>query len=195
VEYKNGERVHIPDDKRAKFKTRAGRTVLDGGGVQPDVPMEAEQQPLIVKKLREQDIIFKFVTQYCIGRDSIESLETFHFTDFAAFSAFLAKSDFKFETETDDLIKKIKEVSTSESYSSEVTSQVDQLKTVVEKEKAVQVKQHEKEILRAIEREILSRYYFETGLVRHQLKNDPELTEAIAILNSPPRYTAILQGK
>ncbi len=195
VEYKNGERVHIPDEKRAKFKTRAGRTVLDGGGVQPDVPFEAEKKPLIVKKLLEQDIIFNFVTQYCIGRDSIEDLETYHFTDFASFTSFLDKTDFLFETETDELIKKIKEVSSTESYSKEVTGQIDQLKSIVEKEKAVQVKQHEKEILQAIEREILSRYYFETGLVRHQLKNDPELSEAISLLNSPQRYTAILEGK
>jgi carboxyl-terminal processing protease len=195
VEYKNGERVHIPDEKRAKFKTRAGRTVLDGGGVQPDVPLEAEKVPLIVKKLLEQDIIFNFVTQYCIGRDSIDALETYHYTDFGSFQAFLAKSDFKFETETDDLIKKIKEVAIEETYSSNVTAQVESLKAVVEKEKATQIKLHEKEILRAIEREILSRYYFETGLVRHQLKNDPELAEAIAVLSAETRYTSILQGK
>jgi carboxyl-terminal processing protease len=193
VEYKNGERVHIADDKRAKFKTRAGRTVLDGGGVQPDVPMDADKRSLIVKKLMKQDIIFDYVTQYCIGIDSIESLETFRYTDFAAFKAYLDKSDFKFETETDEAILKLNELATQESYSAEVTKQVDQLKALVEKEKASQVSLHEKEILQAIEREILSRYYFETGLVRHQLKNDPELAEAIKILNSPQQYKSILQ--
>jgi len=195
VEYKNGERVHIPDDKRAKFKTRAGRTVLDGGGVQPDVPLTAEQRPLIVKKLMQQDVIFNYVTQYCIGKDSIESLETFHYKDFASFKAFLDKSDFKFETETDDALKKLKDVASTESYSTEVTSHIDQLKAIVEKEKATQVNKYEKEILQAIEREILSRYYFETGLVRHQLKNDPELAEAIKVLNNPQQYTSILQVK
>ncbi len=195
VEYKNGERVHIPDEKRGKFKTRGGRTVLDGGGVQPDIPLPNEQQPLIVKKLLEQDIIFNFVTQYCIGRDSIEALERFRYTDFQAFSTYLQKSDFKFETETDKLIRKIKETSSKEAYSAEVTTHLEQLKTLVEKEKAAQVRQHEKEILRAIEREMLSRYYFETGMVRHQLKNDPDLTEAINVIQSPQRYASILHGK
>jgi len=195
VEYKNGDRVHIPDDKRAKFKTRAGRTVLDGGGVQPDLPMPAEKRPLIVKKLMQQDIIFKYVTEYCIGLDSIASLETYHYTDFAAFKAYLDKSDFKFETDTDEAIRKLSEVASSESYSPELTSHVDELKTIVEKEKASQVTQYQKEILQAIEREILSRFYFETGLVRHQLKNDPELAKAISVLNNPKDYTSILQGK
>ncbi len=192
VEYKNGERVHIPDEKRAKFKTRAGRTVLDGGGVQPDVPMKAEQQPLVVKKLEDQDVIFNFVTQQCVGRDSIAPLEHFTYSDFASFSAFLDKSDFTLETETDALLQKLREVSAGESYSPNVTAELDKLKALVEQEKASQVRHHEKEILRAIEKEMLGRYYFETGLVRHQLKNDPELAEAIAILNDPARYRKIL---
>jgi carboxyl-terminal processing protease len=114
VEYKNGERVHIPDDKRAKFKTRAGRTVLDGGGVQPDVPMEAEQRPLIVQKLQDQDLIFNYVTQYCINRDSINPLESFHYTDFTSFTQYLAKNDFKFETKTDELITSLKDAAKEE---------------------------------------------------------------------------------
>jgi hypothetical protein len=39
----------------------------------------------------------------------------------------------------------------------------------------------------------LGRYYFETGLVRHQLKNDPELAQAISLLNDPARYSQILR--
>ncbi len=194
VVYKNGERVHIPDDQRAKFKTRAGRTVLDGGGVQPDVPMTAEQKPLIVQKLQDQDVIFNYVTQYCIGRDSIGPLESFRYTDFNGFTQYISKNEFKFETKTDDLIKNLKDVSKEEAYSSDVTGQVDKLKSIVEQEKTAQVKSHDKAILQAIEREILGRYYFETGLVRHQLKNDPELAEAIAVLKAPARYNSILKG-
>lgn len=195
VEYKNGERVHIPDDKRAKFKTRAGRTVLDGGGVQPDIPLPAEQRALIVKKLNQQDILFNFATQYCIGKDSIGPLESYRFTDFAAFKSYLEKSNFKFDSETDEAIRKLKEVAAKESYTGDVIGQVDELQKAVEKEKAAQVDLHQKEIMQAIEKEILSRYYFETGTVRHQLKNDPELAEAIKVINDPARYTSILQGK
>jgi len=193
VEYKNGERVHIPDEKRAKFKTRAGRTVLDGGGIQPDEAVKADEVPLIVKKLEDQDMIFNFVTQQCIGKDSIGPLETFQFNDFAGFSSFLDKSNFKFETETDQLIKQLRDMAAKESYTPEISGEIDQLKALVEKEKGTQVKKHEKEILRSIEKEMLGRYYFETGLVRHQLKNDSELADAIAILNSPDKYSSFLK--
>jgi carboxyl-terminal processing protease len=192
VEYKNGERVHIPDDQRAKFQTRAGRTVLDGGGVKPDVPLEPEQNPLIVKQLIKQNAIFNYATQYCIGLDSIGPMEDFHFTDFSAFSKYLNDSDFQYETETDEVLDNLKSVAEKESYSGEVAKQVEQLKTLVDKEKASQINTHMKEIILAIEREILSRYYYETGLVKHQLKNDPELATAIKILNNDKEYSSIL---
>ena len=192
VEYKNGERVHIPDDQRAKFQTRAGRTVLDGGGVKPDIPLDKADNPLIVKKLSKQNTIFNFVTDYCIGMDSIAALEDYHFQDFETFEKYLKDSHFEFETETDEMIAQLKEVAGSESYSDEVTRQVDHLKTIVEKEKATQINRHQKEIILEIEKEILSRYYFETGLVKYQLRNDPELAVAINLLNNEKEYQSIL---
>ncbi|MDQ3018199.1 MAG: hypothetical protein M3R25_15920, partial [Bacteroidota bacterium] len=118
-----------------------------------------------------------------------------HYTDFPSFLSFLGQNQFTFETKTDELIKNLRTVAGEEAYSKEVSGEVDNLKAIVEKEKSAQVKLHEKPILKEIEREILTRYYFETGLVRHQLKNDPELAEAIAILKSPTRYQQVLSGK
>jgi carboxyl-terminal processing protease len=195
VEYKDGERVHIPDDKRAKFKTRGGRTVLDGGGVQPDIPLVQEKAPLIVDKLKDQDVIFNFATQYCMGRDSVPGPETFQYTDFSSFQSFLQKSAFTFDTRTDEALRALKAVAGEESFSDELDQQIQGLAQQLTREKDTQVKKHEKEILKAIEREILVRYYFETGLVRHQLKNDPELKEAISVLNAPQRYSGILAGR
>lgn len=192
VEYKNGERVHIPDDQRAKFQTRAGRTVLDGGGVKPDIPLDKADNPLIVKKLIKQNAIFNFVTDYCIGKDSIAALEAYHFQDFENFEKYLKDSHFEFETETDEVIHQLKEVAGNEAYSQEVTRQVDHLKTIVEKEKATQINSHQKEIILEIEKEILSRYYFETGLVKYQLRNDPELAVAIDLLYNEKEYLSIL---
>lgn len=195
VEYKNGERVHIPDDKRARFKTRGGRTVLDGGGIQPDVRIEPKKEPLIVRKLIDQDAIFNFATQFCLDRDSVAGPEEFQYTDFGAFQAFLQKSKFTFDTRTDEALRTVGAVAAEEDFSDELGGQLQGLQAQLAKEKELQVKNHEKDIVEAIEREILVRYYFETGLVRHQLRNDPEVKEAIAILDAPQRYSGILAGR
>src|SRR5690606_40615194 len=106
-------------------------------------------------------------------------------SDFATFQSFLQKSAFTFDTRTDEAIRALRTVAGEEAFSADLDQQIQGLAQQLGKEKDAQVRKHEKEILKAIEREILVRYYFETGLVRHQLKNDPELKEAIAVLNAP----------
>ena len=50
-------------------------------------------------------------------------------------------------------------------------------------------------IIREIEQEIVGRYYFQRGKVRKSLKNDPEVEEAVKLLNDPARYDKILNGR
>ena len=47
-------------------------------------------------------------------------------------------------------------------------------------------------IVHEIEQEIVGRYYFQRGKVRKSLKNDPEVDEAVRLLNDPVRYKALL---
>ena len=106
VEYENGEPVNIPDDKRAKFKTRNGRTVLDGGGVKPDVHIEHHTDVPVVKSLLDQNLIFDFATQYCLQKETIEEVKDFHFTQFDEFLKFLEERDFRYNTKSEKLLKK-----------------------------------------------------------------------------------------
>ena len=54
---------------------------------------------------------------------------------------------------------------------------------------------HKDRILHEIEQDIVGRYYFQRGKVRKNLVNDPEVKEAIKLLNDSPRYKAILSGQ
>ena len=47
-------------------------------------------------------------------------------------------------------------------------------------------------IIRLIEKEIAGRYYYQRGKVQIGLRNDPEVNEAISILNDDKRYNEIL---
>jgi carboxyl-terminal processing protease len=94
VEYENGEPVDIPEEKRARFQTRNGRTVLDGGGVKPDVVVELPYEAAVVKALKDQFLLFKYVNEYTIGIDSINNLKDFQFDDWAGFKQFLVKKKF-----------------------------------------------------------------------------------------------------
>ena len=50
------------------------------------------------------------------------------------------------------------------------------------------------QIVREIEKEIVSRYYYINGKVQYSLRNDPELEKAMDILSDMDQYNGILSG-
>lgn len=193
VEYENGEPVSIPDEKRTPFKTRNGRTVLDGGGVKPDIVIDELSDAAIVKGLLEQHLIFDYVTQYCLKHDSIDKVEDFHFTEFDTFVDFLGNKDFHYDTDSEKLLKKLDKKSMEEGYN--LTNQINELKANIEASKKNALVKHQKEITDLIEKEIASRYHFQEGKIKMGLRNDTEIKEAIELLRNQNEYEKVLAGQ
>lgn len=190
VEYENGEPVDIPDEKRTPFKTKNNRVVLDGGGVKPDVIIDELSDAAIVKGLLEQHLIFDYVTQYCLTKDSIDTVEDFHFDDFNGFVNFLDNKDFHYNTDSEKLLNKLQKKSKTEGY--DLTESIESLKAQIEVSKKDALKEYEKEIIDLIEKEIASRYYFQEGKIKMSLRNDIEIVEAIKLLGNKMEYNKIL---
>ncbi|RMG82337.1 MAG: S41 family peptidase, partial [Bacteroidetes bacterium] len=108
VEYHNGEPANIPDDKRAKFTTRNGRVVLDGGGLSPDVPIDVDADSDILKTLESKHLVFKYATEYVLKHPTIPGVSEFRFTEWEDFVRFLEKNKFKYDTESEKLLEKLK---------------------------------------------------------------------------------------
>ena len=109
VKYEDGEPVDIPDEERSKFKTAGGRTVLDGGGVTPEVALENLGMPDILQQLDKQNIVFKYINTIADNYKTEEEEPTsLDFKDFAAFESFVKTSDFTFESKNNKLIDELK---------------------------------------------------------------------------------------
>ncbi len=195
VTYKNGIPVHTPDSLRAVFRTRNGRTVLDGGGIKPDVLLEKPAQSNIAKNLLEKNIIFDFVTQYCTKNPTIPAVDQFSFTGFTDFEQFLSNKKFEYETESEKMLKKMREEAIKEKYADLLKVDFASLESKIKNEKKSELGQHKLEIIDLIEREIVGRYYFHKGSVQMNLKNDAEVKAAIQLLNDLPKYNKILAKK
>ena len=191
VEYEDGEPIHIPDDQRTPFKTRNGRTVLDGGGVKPDVMIDRFTDAAIVQGLLEQHLIFDYVTQFCLKHDSIPAVEEFRFKDFDGFVQFLSERQFEYDTESEKLLKQLMEESAEEGY--ELTAQIDALKAKIASDKKDALMDNKDVIVDLIEKEISSRYYYQEGKIRMGLRNDVEIEEAIKLLKDQGKYQKVLQ--
>jgi len=75
----------------------------------------------------------------------------------------------------------------------ELQSELSAISKTLEADKEDHLKMYRDEIVNEIEMDIVGRYLFENGKTRQKLKNDPELKEAIAILNDQTRYQEILK--
>jgi len=191
VRYENGEPVDIPDDERGKFKTKAGREVLDGGGVSPDIKLEVLGGDPVTKGLLEEFIIFDYVNQWVQLHPAIDSVADFRFTDWEDFTSFLSKSDYTFTSKAEQLLEKAAEKAEEEGY--DISGQLSAIQASIDKEQATAIAAQKEEIIKIIEKEIAGRYYYQRGKVQMGLRNDREVQEAISVINDPARYREVLQ--
>lgn len=192
VSYEDGSPIDIPDSLRTAFKTQNGRPVLDGGGVTPDISLEKLTNIGIIRSLVKGNLIFDFVTEYCQDKESIPSIKDFSFTEFDAFTAFLTKRGYTYETDSEKVLKRLKKEAEEAKYLSSIQGELDAIQQKIEMEKQNDISQYKAEITNMIEKSIVSRYYYQQGKIKIGLKNDLEIKEAVAILGDKAKYEQLL---
>ena len=192
-EYEDGEPVDIPDSERAAFKTRNGRPVLDGGGVTPDIKLDAPKEPVVLKKLKEQNILFNYVTEYVKDKSTPEEIETIVFTDFEDFKSYVKKQNFEYQTDTEKKLLELKDTFEEDGYSDLLNADLDLLKNKIASEKMSAIETNKKDIINAIQEDISSRFFFQKGKAYQKLADDYEIDEAINVLTNKEKYKSILK--
>ena len=191
LEYENGIPKNIPDSLRSKFKTRQGRTVLDGGGITPDVIMPEKMLSEVTKALLDQYIIFEYVNVYCKDKDSIGQIEQFSFNAFDDFVAFVQARKFNYTTELEKSLIQARNQA-QQDQNKNLETDIDALLKKLTDAHSSKLTDAKDEIIQEIEREIVSRYYFQKGKVQYSLDSDAEVKKAIQILTAPSEYKKIL---
>ena len=192
VEYENGEPLDIPDDKRTPFKTRNGRTVLDGGGVKPDKIIDRDGSSKLLKQLQRSNIIFDYATNYCANKQSVGELMNLRFNDFTEFVAFVEERNFNYDSKTEKLLKDLEEQAAEDGF--DLKEGIEALKTSIVDTKRAELLEYQEAIEDIIEKEIAGRYFYQEGTVKIGLRNDLEIEEAIDLLKNTNEYKKILSN-
>ncbi len=187
VRYQNGEPVDIPDNERSKFKTANGRTVLDGGGITPDVKLPVVKNSEFADFLMDNHIIFKYANEYVLTHDSIESPGDFHFDNYDDFKDFYHKGKYDFVSQAEQTLMDL-----SKSSDEQVKEKLLEVKQEINKSQQDDLDQYKNEIIRLIELELVTRYYLQSGKAKHKLKGDTEVQKAIDVLKDNMQYKKIL---
>jgi carboxyl-terminal processing protease len=192
--YKDGQPVAIADSLRAVFKTKAGRKVLDGGGISPDINLVNTEWQQLLASLNRKQLIFDFATNYRQKQATIAAAEDFKLSskDFDDFLSFLKTKNYNYQTETDKLLEEFEKKAKEEKLWDENKAQIEKIKKTIEAEKMALLQKYRKELTQELAAEIVRRYYFERGRTVHLLANDPAIAKAMSVLNDQNEYNKLL---
>ena len=191
---KDGKAVRTDASKYNSFRTKKGRTVYDGGGIQPDVELAESKTSSIAEVLQKNDCIFNYVTSYYYKNPSLgDKIPEFSDADYADFKAFLKREKVSFDTETELALKATLEKAKKEKIDDSIKLQYEQLMTALQKSEDALLDKNQKEIKKLILEEIIKRYSYKEGLYQYYLKNNIEIAKATSILSNSAEYNKILQ--
>jgi carboxyl-terminal processing protease len=191
---KEGKAIRTDATKYNAFKTKKGRTVYDGGGIQPDIELEETKTSPITEAVVKSDGIFNYVTEYYYKHPDLGTkIPTVTDGDFTDFKQFLKREKVQLDTETEIALKNMLAAAKKEKIDAGITAEYQQLLNSVQRSEESQLNQSQKEIRELMLDEIIKRYQYKEGLYQYYTKSNSEIMKAISILNNSAEYNKILK--
>ncbi|MCK8481736.1 S41 family peptidase [Psychroserpens algicola] len=189
----NGKATRVKQENYNAFKTKKGRTVYDGGGVQPDLELDETKLSTITKAIVNENLIFKYATEYYY-KNSVTDLENFSLTDadFSDFKRFLKANNFSFETKTEKAFADALSVAKEEQLANEIDTNYSSLVSALNTYKNKAIDQNKTQLLSLLSDEIVKRYFYREGLYTYYISNNFEIQKGVEILKNPSNYLSYL---
>ncbi|HOK39032.1 MAG: S41 family peptidase [Bacteroidales bacterium] len=190
----DGSVGHVPDSLIKEFRTKNGRKVYDGGGVNPDIVIEPEYFSNITSSLIQKNLPFDYAVNFKLKNPEIASPENFKITDeiYNDFVEWLQDKDFDYQTETEIKLNELIQKSKDEKYFDLAENEINILKQKFAHDKNKDLQLFKDEISEILAQEIIIKYYYQNGLIKYSLKNDPEIIKAVEIAKNDTEYKKIL---
>ena len=185
----------IADSLIKTFKTKNGRSVIDGRGIEPDVKIKDKDFSRLTAMVVSKNFIFNYATEFAVKNPTIAPADNFVMTDeqYAAFKNVVLKDTFDYTTASEEVLKKMKKTVEDEGYFEDAKSEYDALFKKLTPSKERDLEKFKPEIKQILENEIISRYHYQKGRTVHSLKNDDYLKKSIEILTNPTMMHTILK--
>lgn len=185
----------VPDSLMTEYTTKAGRKVYDGGGIDPDVKIEAEKFARITEELVLQDLTFDFINSYALQHPEIASIRNFKITDdiYNRFKQYLKEKKFSYETESQQILEKLIKAAKTEKYYDGSQEQIARLQKDFAHSIDRDMDVFRDEITTFLTEQFIQRYYFMEGVIEYRATHDKEIRKATEILANQDEYKKILK--
>jgi len=187
----------LPDSLKTAFKTQSGRTVYDGGGIDPDVKVERETYRDITISLIRSNLVFNYATKYHFEHPGTVDPKTFTITDtdYNEFVKWLSDKKYDYFTATEEDLKYLEESAKDDSYYDAIKEDIADLKSKITHDKEKDLYKFKTEVMAELNAEIVSRYHNEHGRIEANFDQDKEIIKAVELLKDKPQYNSLLVPK
>lgn len=194
----DGSAARVPDSLTHAYKTLHGRTIRDGGGLQPDSTVNWKKVNRLVYNVVSDNWSWDFANKFKATHPTIPSADKFVITDsvYNDFKAFIDPKKFKYDSAMEEATEQLRKVADEEGYiNDETTAAFDSLKKLLTHNLDRDLDTHRKHIEEYLGGEIVSRYYFDRGRTQYGIRDDEGVDAARGILKDKALYKRILSGK
>lgn len=184
----DGSVSRIPDSLTHVYKTLHGRTIRDGGGLQPDSVIDWGKTNRLVYNIVRDNWSFDYATRYAAEHPVIPPADKFVVTDeiYADFKKSIDPARFKYDRVMEDAMKQLRDIAKDEGYMTEqATAAFDTLQRLLVHDLDRDLDTHREEITEYLGSEIVSRYYYDKGKTAYIIPGDKAFNVAVSILSSP----------
>ncbi|SNS72082.1 C-terminal processing peptidase-3. Serine peptidase. MEROPS family S41A [Belliella buryatensis] len=186
--------VDLPDSLRTKFTTKNGRIVYDGAGIEPDELTEEKVYAPITYSLVARNLVFEFGNKFFLENQEVPSPREFTISDqtYEDFVAWLEGKEYDYTTFVEKSMEDLEKYAQREKYYDDIKEQLENLKKQITHSKEQDLITFKSEIKEALKDELISRYYYQEGVIEASLLNDLAINQSIAIFNEPKKLSGIL---
>jgi carboxyl-terminal processing protease len=191
----DGSVGYVPDSLKKSYRTKGGRMVKSGGGVEPDIAVKDDQVPMVAVTLYTRNYLFDYATEYAKSHQTIPAADKFSLTDaeFGQFAKWVENKDYSYKTETETALDSLKKIATREKYYEASKSEFDALKNKLSHDKKQDLQKNKSQVKQMLENEIASRYFYSRGRIAQAMQYDKEVERAMALINNPAEYQGSLK--
>jgi carboxyl-terminal processing protease len=191
--YKDGESIRKSMKNSNAFQTQNGRTVFDGGGIKPDIEIEAEEISDFTQSLINDLVLFNFATKFSAENPNLE-WETIEVNDkiYKSFVDDVEQRNYEVKVDTDEKLKAFIETAENDNLDPKFIKSLNNLKSELKTEKMNLFNTYKTQISALLTDQIIKHYAYEEGVYKHNLQNAEVIKQAKSILDKSIQYNAIL---
>ena len=184
----------IADSLITIFKTKNGRDVIDGRGVEPDVQVDQRKLSRLTITMLRNNFFFDYATQFYYSHPTITQAKEFKISpeEYESFKQFVLNKEFTYSTFSEEKLKLMKKTAEDEGFFQDVQNEYEALMAKVTPSKERDLIKFEHQISSILANEIVSRYYYQNGRAIQSFKDDLFIKKSFEILQKKSTYDTIL---